>query len=334
MTTPHRRRLRWFATVVALIALAATACGQGGGSSGGASGRPTVSFATSQNPSSIGLLVALIKKRHLDADNGIELVPKTYSPSDAESALLTGQVDAGFFGYISWARSPDKVRKLTFLRPLQAEHGSLLVKADSPYQSMADLKGKKLVSLGPVSANYTDFQLLAAKVGMDWKKDFNVVAAPPPGLVAFLQKGEVQGSVVYEPTVSRLLSSGKYRSVLSANDQWQKLVGSPLNMLGVAASQRWVKDHKDTARRLAKTVAQALQILATDRAVYTEFAGILGVHSAKEIALTASRMSPIYVTGSASKEEAGIHDQLKLAKDLGIIPEVPDRVFSTAAGSG
>ena len=320
------------AAILGLTAL--SACGGTSGTTssppaGGSSAPLPVTFATSSNPSSIGLLAAVIKAQHLDTKNGVTLDEKTYSPDQAETALLTGQVNTGFFGYVSWAATPAKQSKISLLTPIQAEHGSLLVKADSPYKTLGDLKGRKIASLGPVSANYTDFELLAAKLGFNWKNDFQVISAPPPALVSFLEGGQVDASIVYEPTASRLLAGGKYRSVADGNQAWMQQTGQPLYQLALAANSDWKAGHTKEVKGLTAAVNEAVTILSKDTSVYSQFAGILELQgSALQEAQT--RMPKIYTPATAGMAETAVEDQLQLAAKLGIIPSAPKTVFVTS----
>lgn len=334
---PSRQRLPGRAVsalFAALAMVAVTGCGGSTSKSHTAASQPaapvpTVTFATSANPSSIGLVVAVIKAEHLDTANGINLDPKVYTPDQAETALLTGQVEAGFFGYVSWAGSPQKESKVALLAPLQAEHGSLVVSASSPYRTFAQLKGQKIASLGPVSANYTDFTLLAAKMGLNWQSDFDHISAPPPGLVAFLKSGQVAASILYEPTATTLVSTGAYRSVVTANAQWEALTGAPLYMLATAANASFARQHPALAKKVAATVSKAVSELATERQLYSENSGILGLKSPAQIQAVGQAMSAIYTPESASQAEPAVAKQLALAARLGIIPSAPSHVFAS-----
>lgn len=326
-------RARHLTAAVGVGALALLAgCGSGSAASAatgsGSSGKtPTVTFATSANPSSIGLLMSVIKDRHFDTKHGIDLVAKTYTPDQAETAVLTGQVNAGFFGYVSWAKSPQKMQHVDLLGPLQAEHGQLLVPPSSSAQSLSDLKGKKIASLGPVSGNYTDFALLAAKMGMNWAQDFNHVSAPPPALASFLEGGQVDASIVYEPNATKMTSTGQARKILSANDKWKSLTGSPLYMLAVAANADFVSAHKDQAKDVEATVADAVHILATDPSVFSTYKDTLKL-SGDQVGAVAKEMSAIYTDQTPAAAESAVESQLKLAAQLHIIPSAPDHVFT------
>jgi NitT/TauT family transport system substrate-binding protein len=323
---------------VGLLALL-TGCGGSGstaaadtqsGSSGGSGGTPEVTFATSANPSSIGLLMSVIKDQHLDTKHGITLVAKTYTPDNAETALLTGQVDAGFFGYVSWAKSPQKQQHVDLLGPLQAEHGQLLVPPSSPAKSLADLKGKKIASLGPVSGNYTDFAMLAAKMGMNWQSDFKHVSAPPPALISFLKSGKVDASILYEPNATKLTSDQSAREIISGNDKWKSLTGSPLYMLAVAANADFVSAHPGEAKDVEAAVADGVHVLATDPSVYSTYKDILKLSGDNQVNALAKEMSAIYTDQSPEDAEPAVEQQLKLAAQLHIIPSAPDHVFTTA----
>ena len=285
-----------------------------------------VSFGASALPSSIGLLAAIIRDQGLDAEHGLNMTFTEFAPDQAEQAILTGQVDTGFFPVVSLAQVRAEGQEVVFLRPLQANHGSLIVRADSEYESLEDLQGQTIATLNPVSGIYTSMQVLAAELGMDWEGDFELVSAPPPGLVAFIETGEVEAIVHFEPTVSALLATGEYRSVMSLNDAWQELTGAPLFMLGVAARQSWVDENPEAASRLAALFEDLLTQIAENPELLRDYQEELGLDDeAMDIAVEA--MSGIYIPQGAEEIQDNVQLILERSLELGIIPEIPETVF-------
>lgn len=295
------------------------------GEDGGTAGTP-VSFAASAGSSSIGLLANLIKDRGIDHDHGIDLQISEFAPDAAEQALLTGQVDAGFFAPVSWAKVRAEGRDIVFLRPIQQAHTAVVVREDSPYESLEDLAGERIATLNPVSGIYTSMQVLAAELGLSWERDFEVISAPPPGLVAFIEGGDVEAIVHFDPTVSTLLASGDYRIVMNPSDSWRELTGAPLFFLGLATSRDWMEANPGTARALSATIQEALQILHDDPSVIADFQEPLGLDDAA-LEIAQERMSEIYIPGDSSEIEDNVHRLLERAQELGIVDEVPEPIF-------
>lgn len=338
MTTPtqHRRRTRLLTTATAIaaaVALTASACGGGAAQtqddSQGQGEMPTVVFGATTTPSSIGTVAAVIQRHNLDTKNGVRFDIKHFSPANADIALLSGQTDVGYFSYVSWASSTEKQRKLDLLAPLQAEHSALLVQEDSPYHSLRDLIGKKIAILPPVSSQNNDFDLLLAKRGLSMKRDFHMVTGPPPALESFLKRGQVAASVLFEPNVTRVLATGNFRSLLTLNGNWKELTGNPLYMLAISANHEWAQAHPQAAAAAVQTVQDAITMLAQGGfQFYKGLADVLRLDTRKEIMIASKRMSAIYTPIPAAKAESEVRKQLEAAAQYGIIPEVPQQIFT------
>lgn len=299
---------------------AAETCGSGGAP-------VSVSFGASAGTSAIGLLANVIKGEGIDTDHGVDMQISEFAPDQAEQAILTGQVDTGFFALVSWAKVQNEGEDVALLAPLMQNHGAVLVREDSDAQSLEDLKGKRLATLSPVSGLYTSMQVLAAELDLSWEDDFEVISGPPPGLVAFLENGDVDGIVHFEPTVSQLLATGSYRVVMTPSEAWQEQTGEPLFMLGVAAQQSWVDENTETARCVVDAIRDATTRLSDDPSLIENYQEELQL-SDEEIAIAKERMSGIYIPQPAEELEEDVRMILDRSVELGVIEGYPDQIFA------
>jgi NitT/TauT family transport system substrate-binding protein len=286
-----------------------------------------VSFGASAGTSAIGLLANVIKGEGIDAEHGLDMQISEFAPDQAEQAILTGQVDTGFFALVSWAKVQNEGEDIALLAPLMENHGAVLVPNDSPAQTLEDLKGSRIATLSPVSGLYTSMQVLAAELGLSWENDFEVISGPPPGLVAFLENGDVDAIVHFEPTVSQLLATGNYRVVMTPSEAWREQTGEPLFMLGVAAQQSWVDDNPEAAQRVIDTIRDATSRLSEDPDLIEEYQEELKL-SDDEIAIAKERMSGIYIPEPAEELDEDVRMILDRSVELGVIEDYPDRVFT------
>ena len=324
--------------IVLVTALALAACGGGSGDEatdsgdgGGSDSLTEVTFGATQLPSSIGTVAAVMKENGFAEECGVALEFREFAPEEADIALLSGQTDIGYFGYNSWAGSAEKLQKLAMLAPLQAEHGTLFVPEDSPVKELEDLRGKRIGMLASVSGQYQDFNLLTAEMGFDLEQDFEVVTGPPPGVEAFLKRGEVDAAIIFEPNATRLLVEGGFRPVFSLTEQWESLTGDPLYMLGISANRAWLDGNEAAASCVVDAVRQATDMLATDPSVYEGLKDVLGATTPEHLDTLAEDMAKIYTPQSAEEAEEAIRAQLEKAAEHGIVPEVPDEIFTQVA---
>lgn len=335
---PSRPLLRSGLALVTALSLAACGggsgdeTGTGGGGGGGDESLTEVTFGATQTPSSIGTVAAVMKEHGFAEECGVALDFREFAPEEADIALLSGQTDIGYFGYNSWAGSEEKLQKLAMLAPLQADHGTLFVAEDSPAQSLEDLKGKRLGTLAPVSGQYQDFKLIVAEMGMNLEEDFEVVTGPPPGVEAFLKRGEVDAAILFEPNSTRLMLEGGFRPIFALNEQWQSLTGDPLYMLGISANRNWLSGNEEAADCVVSAVRKATDMLANDPSVYEGLEDVLGATSPEHLDQLAENLGRIYTPETAEEAEEAIRTQLERAAEHGIVPEVPDEIFTPLGG--
>jgi ABC-type nitrate/sulfonate/bicarbonate transport system substrate-binding protein len=328
-TRTQRRLLRSGLVLAAALSLAACGgSGEGATGDGGSGSLTEVTFGATQTPSSIGTVAALMKEHKFAEQCGVAVEFREFAPQEADIALLSGQTDIGYFGYNSWAGSEEKLQKLAMLAPLQAEHGTLFVPEDSPVQSLEDLRGKRIGMLASVSGQYQDFSMLAAEMGFALEEDFEVVTGPPPGVEAFLKRGEVDAAILFEPNSTRVMLEGGFRPLFSLTEQWESLTGQPLYMLGVSANQAWLEGNEEAAACVVSAVHQATDILANDPSAYEGLEEVLGATSPEYVERLADDLGKIYTPGSAEETEAAIRAQLEKAAQYGILPEVPEKIFT------
>jgi NitT/TauT family transport system substrate-binding protein len=317
-------------TANAPVATAAPAAGAAPASAPSARPVRDVIFATSAGGSAMGLITAVVKRHGFDERHGVNLDLKPFDPADAEKAVLIGSVEVGFFVPISWAHVNLEDQAVSFLLPLYTNHGALLVRTEAPYQTIADLRGKPVATLGQISGLYTSMQVLVRKLGMDWERDFELVSGPAPAVVAAMERGDVEAGLPFEPNTSALLASGKYRELLNPNETWLQLMGSPLFMVGLAAKQSWIDENRDTARAVKAAILDATRYLRERPEVFDEERELLGIQSEAHLALVKQRMGRIFLPEQDPAMVRSIDEIINQAVELGIVAEKPRRdLFAT-----
>lgn len=150
------------------------------------------------------------------AKEGVKVEMKLFNAGRvANEGLASGNFDVGMFGDIPGLSLigqgfPGKVIAAGLGGPARE---SLLVKVDSPYKKLADLKGKK-IALTKGSTNEMVMEGIFAKLGMKWE-DFTVVNMAPPTKATALQLGQVDAVVAWEPVPAVIVTKGIGRRVVS-----------------------------------------------------------------------------------------------------------------------
>jgi len=278
-----------------------------------------------------GLAVEVMKSQKIPEKYGITFKYIGFlSPSSMNEAFMMGKFDvnlAAGVNVITLARN--KGYKVQYFFPTLLNSVSLIVKKDSPYASLKDLKGKKIGWYGLPSGGGIAFYVLCRKRGINALKDFQIIQSKPPALIPLLEKGEVEAIVIYEPFVSRLLATGKYRILMGPfYKEWEKEIGIPMEMAGLAASEDWLQKHRELAMKVINIWKETSKYIKNNiEKVLKEFPQYTGLKTQDELKLGISNIPPIYVD-SWDNLDKSIQKVLKiLAEDKVIIKEAPENAI-------
>ncbi len=114
-------------------------------------------------------------------------------------ALAVGSLEIGLTGDSPpvFAQAAGKDLRYVGAEPPKPRSSALLVKADSPIQALADLKGKKVALQKGSSAHYLTLRALA-KAGLQWS-DITPIYLPPSDARAAFEKGAVDAWAIWDP---------------------------------------------------------------------------------------------------------------------------------------
>jgi ABC-type nitrate/sulfonate/bicarbonate transport system substrate-binding protein len=290
--------------------------------------QPTsISFASSN--ATVGLVTQIVRRLNLEAKYDLKLDLKILDPAAAEKTLLFRQVDAGLFPVLTAADLYDKGQEIVLFAPLLHMHTYVLVWNDSPVQTFADLRGKRIGALDKVSGAYRGLQVIAARGGLDFERDFQPVTGPPPALVTFLQRKQVDALAIHEPLVTKLLTEGKFRIVMGLNDEWKKAGHNDWLFICAGAHRDWVAKNRPAAKRLADMLLDALQQLNRNPDLIEAEAEFLALRTKAEIDLGRQRMLRIFPAEWNERVVAGAMDAVREAARLAQIKQVPSQEFLT-----
>jgi ABC-type nitrate/sulfonate/bicarbonate transport system substrate-binding protein len=263
-------------------------------------------------------LFAVVKGRKLDEKHGYNGVFTVTDASAVNQALLTGRVKVGSSEPIPTAIANNAGKALIFFAPELWNHCSLVAPAASSGTSLKDFAGKRIALLPELSGTFTATQVVAAKMGLNLEKDFSLVTGPPPAVIAFLERGDVSGIVMFEPFVGSLVGTGKYRVVFGMNQFWKEQVGSDMLFAGVSADQAWLEANTDTAKRIAASLVEAGQVIRSDPTVFDQFGKVFGFKTASDLERAKQRLPAFFPTEWGARETESARRLIAEAVELGI----------------
>jgi sulfonate transport system substrate-binding protein len=237
-------------------------------------------------------------------------------------ALALGSVDLGATGDAPpvFAQAAGKAVVYVGAEPPKPDSSAVLVKPDSPFRTLAELKGKRVALQKGSSAHFLTVQAVR-RAGLGWG-DIQPVYLPPADARAAFERGSVDAWSVWDPYYAAAEVSGELRALATSR-------GLTSNNTFYLASKSLSRD-----ATLLKTLFQALTDTDTrarsDRrdAVqrYAEFAGLpLATVYRMVERRGAAPVGPL--TAELVKEQQLVADSFA---ELGLIPR-PIRVADAVA---
>lgn len=264
------------------------------GSVGWAQPRVEVSVAA---VGATGLLMRVVKDLGLDRKNGVELHVVPLTVADAERAVVQGRVPVGIFNPISAVRAVAEGHPLKLFAPFLLNHNFLVVRAESPYRRVEDLRGKPVGSLSKISGTYNTLAAILYARGLgDPERYFQLRFGEAVPLIALLERGDLEAVAIFEAHVSRLLATGRYRVLLEFNEEFRRMTASDNLFIALAAKPGWLEAHGATARQIRQALAEGVEAFRQNPVGFLERYGreIFGLETPAEIQLAARRLRGLY----------------------------------------
>ena len=219
-----------------------------------------INIATSASGQS-GYVAALIENKGLDVKYGIKITNMMMDFTEAANAVKLGRAVASAMQpstAVNLVKSGTDIRLIT---PQIWSGNSWVVKKDSPYKSFADLKGKKIGNFARVTGAYFFSAVIAKEQKLDLEKDFQNIPAETGALIALLERGEVEAINMFEPHVTRLVMSGRYRVLLDFDIALEEIFGAPPLKSTVGMLKETVEKQPQLVKAMRSAYADAVQMI-------------------------------------------------------------------------
>lgn len=210
----------------------------------------------------------VIKHHGLDKANGITLEVMPVANKQASTiAFQGGEADVIVTDWVWVARQRAEGRDLRMI-PYSRSVGGMLVAADSPIRTLADLKGKKIgIAGGPVDKSWILIQALARKRhGIDLAREAEPVFGAPPLLMQKGLSGELDAVINFWHFLAKMEAKGMRRIVDVADAAAELGMNPDTPLLGYVFHGAWAKDNAAVAEALGRASRQAKDILQTSDA--------------------------------------------------------------------
>lgn len=275
-----------------------------------------------------GLGGQYIIDKGLDREHGFILKPRWAGIPEIERLVAMGTIPVGLTTAESAVRANLKGTPVRLIQPFMTPHQQVLVREDSPYKSIEDLKGKPLALTPEVTALYNMFDFIMRKRGVNIEKYFQLKKiSAPAGIIVTLEKGDVDGAILWEAHVSRLLATGRYRVIMALKDELARLLHTKVKMQGWLGSlDSWEKQNHDITSRIRAAWQEGIRGAQKDEAFFRKYAKkFFGLEEPEEVALGWKRtrtflLPPDFRWPDASNLRAE-ETYLREATEMGMFPK-------------
>ena len=222
-------------------------------------------------------------------------------------SLLSGDSDIGVIGDVPVVTvcAPGNDVSVIAIAAQAADSYAILVPADSPINSAADLKGKKVaVTYGSTAHNMIEKYLNTAGLTID---DIELANATVSDTGAILEKNLADAISIWEPTVTRLTDTDSVR-ILSSGSQCG-LAGTN----GVVARNKYAKNHPEVVTEILTQYKRAVdELYKMDAATLTTLSD--------EFKVTPHQMKKIiakfrYTLTITDEDIAALNDTIRFLND-------------------
>jgi ABC-type nitrate/sulfonate/bicarbonate transport system substrate-binding protein len=234
-----------------------------------------------------GLGGQYILDKGLDKKNGFVMKPRWAGVPEIQRLLGIKAISVGLMTPEAGLRANVNNVPIRLVQPYQTSHMYVLVRKDSPYNSVEELKGKPVALTSEVTTLYNLFDFMMRKRGMNIEKEFQLKKLAAPAIIAVLEKGEVEAGLLWEAHVSRLVTGGKYKTILGFRDELSKLLSvKTMPVVWLAALEPWVKENGALVPKLRAAWTEAYKGLQNDEAHFQKYAKqFFGLEKPEELAV-------------------------------------------------
>lgn len=267
-------------TSVSRLFAIAVAAGIGMSAAPAFAAKVKITYATYLEPAHLSVFWPIMNGK-IKSDT-VEVEVKNLSIAATAQAMATKQYDIFEIGALSIEAAEKQGLELqmvgTGLRYSPDTRGfGVWVKADSKYQTMADLKGKKI---GSYSFQSTVFALQRIAIKEKYKVnialnggDFNFVQLPAPALPAALITGNVDAATLSHLQSYDAMNSKDFRLIVDSGKDFMEVYGVPMvTSIQVAFPERLNKDPESYHEALRMLAASATYARTHQDEVFTAVA--------------------------------------------------------------
>ncbi|WP_435259094.1 ABC transporter substrate-binding protein [Thioclava sp. FR2] len=258
-----------------------------------------------------------ISSQGFDKANGFTMAVQDVAAGPAaQIAFQGGEADIIVSDWLWVARMRSEGNDYVFI-PYSKAVGALMVKGDSPAQSLADMKGKKIgIAGGPVDKSWLILRAYAQTQGIDLQSETEQVFGAPPLIFETAMNGETDGAINFWHFNAKAQAAG-FRPLMTVSEAALALgLSDQTPLLGYVVKGEFLRQNPEIVHGFAAASRAAKDLLASDEAAWDALRPIMNAKSDAQFAeLKAGFRAGIPAPGPV--DEASAAKMLEIMANLG-----------------
>ena len=222
-----------------------------------------LTVSTLSFPTMLNIMTDIIMAKGFDTANGLKLQPVLYgSPGAQWAGIAKGEIILGAGSPYQAAKLREDKIPVSLLGTEVSMSVIQVVSRNPAVKSINDLRGRTLAATTGFS-EYGYIAMYAKRMGLDLKKDTNLVDASTSLAQAQLQAGRADAIIVWEPSATMVLKQNPDAHVVVTGDEaWKKVSGEPGWDLFLYINTDWAKAHPQLLPNIIKMYRDAGTFMA------------------------------------------------------------------------
>ena len=220
----------------------------------------------------------VLEKLELDKKHGFHLIINENSGAGGANwtAIKTNMADAIITNWLDIGRNRAQTVPVYAVAPFLTWANGVLVPADSPVSSLADLKGLKIGAYNTKSLDWVLIRAAAQRAaGFDPAEENEVTEGAPGLMVGLIEQNQVDAILNYGDMNTKLAGTGGFKVLFTVADILKELdMNSDAAFLYYGFTETFINEHPETVRQFVAAYEEAVEYLYTNDDIWTEIAEV------------------------------------------------------------
>lgn len=201
-----------------------------------------------------------LQEQDLKKDFGIDLKMTIFPrPTEMYTAFKGKRTDASYIGIVTAHNLMRGGIKVNLVRPwIYPRQFGILVRKDSPFKLLRDLKGHTYASASISGTEYIISRLAFQIVGVDMEKEIRVTTGPPSASVGAIAAGKLDAGILWHPTLAKAMATGDFRILAKPQLFLEGQFGSLFPQFAIGFHRDFFKANRPAVKRFVKALDMAV----------------------------------------------------------------------------